>query len=213
MNACAASTGVAGPRARASRRAFIIVAVASVVGGCATPPTTPELPAAGGTPNLWSGRFAVTVSEAGFQPRDERSSGRFSLRTAGDSSRLELSSPLGQTMAQVTLAAGGATLVASDGRVYEAESAEALTEQVFGWRVPLANLPDWLEGRIAEPTERDGSRVVAGLDHGWSVRIDASETGRPRRLALDWPADAGAGERRLSLRLVVDNALRSVARP
>ncbi|MEZ5604437.1 MAG: outer membrane lipoprotein LolB [Burkholderiaceae bacterium] len=196
-------------------RPLAALAAASVLAlaGCATP-STPTGPAAGeGPPNLWTGRFAATVTEAGDGAREERSSGRFSLRVEGPSTEIELSSPLGQTIAQVRLDDGRATLLAADGKSWQAPSAEALTEQVFGWRVPLANLPDWLEGRIAEPTERDGSRVVAGLDHGWSVRIDASEAGRPRRLALDWPAGAGAGERRLSLRLVVDSALRSVARP
>ncbi|HMN64865.1 MAG TPA: outer membrane lipoprotein LolB [Burkholderiaceae bacterium] len=196
-------------------RPLAALAAASVLAlaGCATP-SAPPGPAAGeGPPNLWTGRFAATVTEAGDGAREERSSGRFSLRVEGPSTELELSSPLGQTIAQVRLDDGRATLLAADGKSWQAPSAEALTEQVFGWRVPLANLPDWLEGRIAEPTERDGSRVVAGLDHGWSVRIDASEAGRPRRLALDWPAGGGAGERRLSLRLVVDSALRSVARP
>lgn len=196
-------------------RPLAALAAASVLAlaGCATP-SAPPGPAAGeGPPNLWTGRFAATVTEAGDGAREERSSGRFSLRVEGPSTELELSSPLGQTIAQVRLDDGRATLLAADGKSWQAPSAEALTEQVFGWRVPLANLPDWLEGRIAEPTERDGSRVVAGLDHGWSVRIDASEAGRPRRLALDWPAGAGAGERRLSLRLVVDSALRSVVRP
>ena len=193
--------------------AALTVASVLALAGCATPSAPPGPAADEGPPNLWTGRFAATVTEAGDGAREERSSGRFSLRVEGPSTELELSSPLGQTIAQVRLDDGRATLLAADGKSWQAPSAEALTEQVFGWRVPLANLPDWLEGRIAEPTERDGSRVVAGLDHGWSVRIDASETGRPRRLALDWPADAGAGERRLSLRLVVDNALRSVARP
>lgn len=196
--------------------AAFAAALAFALAGCATPPSTPEPTARDGPPNLWTGRFAATVSDAdpaGNGTREERSSGRFSLRVEGPSTELELSSPLGQTIAQVRLDDGRATLLAADGKSWQAPSAEALTEQVFGWRVPLANLPDWLEGRIAEPTERDGSRVVAGLDHGWSVRIDASEAGRPRRLALDWPAGGGAGERRLSLRLVVDSALRSVARP
>ena len=193
--------------------AALAAAAVLALAGCATP-SAPPGPAAGeGPPNLWTGRFAATVTEAGDGAREERSSGRFSLRVEGPSTELELSSPLGQTIAQVRLDDGRATLLAADGKSWQAPSAEALTEQVFGWRVPLANLPDWLEGRIAEPTERDGSRVVAGLDHGWSVRIDASEAGRPRRLALDWPAGGGAGERRLSLRLVVDSALRSVARP
>ena len=196
-------------------RPLAALAAASVLAlaGCATP-SAPPGPAAGeGPPNLWTGRFAATVTEAGDGAREERSSGRFLLRVEGPSTELELSSPLGQTIAQVRLDDGRATLLAADGKSWQAPSAEALTEQVFGWRVPLANLPDWLEGRIAEPTERDGLRIVAGLDHGWSVRIDASESGRPRRLALDWPAGAGPGERRLSLRLVVDSALRSVVRP
>jgi len=181
--------------------------------GCATPPTAPGETVVEGPPNLWSGRFAATVTEAGVDGRDERSSGSFSLRVDGARTRLELYSPMGQTMARVSLDAGRATLVGADGKSWQAASAEALTEEVFGWRVPLGSLPDWLEGRIAEPTERDGTRIVAGLERGWAVRIDAHDAGRPRRLALDWPASAATGQRRLSLRLVVDSALRIVAGP
>lgn len=205
MIACASFAGALRPRV-ASRLAGVLVASASLLGGCATPPHVPETPTAG-TPNLWSGRFAVTVSESGFQPREERSSGRFSLRTSNERRRLELSSPLGQTMAQVTLESGGARLVTSDGIVHEAESAEALTEQVFGWRVPIGNLPRWLEGEVEHPTERDGTRVVAGREQGWSIRYEAFDGGRPRRLTLQWPAEGANALRRLELRLVVDSAL------
>ncbi|MBN9461850.1 MAG: outer membrane lipoprotein LolB [Burkholderiales bacterium] len=209
-----AAPGARAPcRRRAGRRAWLAAAVAAgalVLAGCATP-SAPPLPGPEGPPNLWSGRFAVTVTEAGPEAREERSSGSFSLRADGPVTRLELTSPLGQTMAQVTLEAGRATLLGADGRSYEAASAEALTEQVFGWRVPIGNLPGWLEGRIAEPTERDAQGVVAGREHGWSVRIDAREAGRPRRLTLDWPAGAATGERRLALRLVVDQAIRIAA--
>lgn len=196
--------------------AAFAAALALALSGCATPPSAPPPATADGPPNLWTGRFAATVSEAdpaGSGTREERSSGRFSLRVEGARTQIELSSPLGQTMAQVRLDGGQATLLAADGKSWHAPSAEALTEQVFGWRVPLGNLPDWLEGRIAEPTERDGTRVVAGREHGWSVRIDAHDAGRPRRLALDWPAGATAADRRLSLRLVIDSALRVSIRP
>ncbi len=196
---------------RAGRRRFgagalrLFTAFGFTLAGCAAPPTIPDTPGSE-APNRWSGRFAVTVTEAGFQPREERSSGRFSLRARADRKQLELSSPLGQTIALVTLESGHATLEASDGRIYQADSAEALTEQVFGWRVPIGNLPQWLEGRIAEPTEREGGRIVAGREHGWSVRFEAFDSNRPRRLALDWPADGGDGMRRLELKLVVDSA-------
>lgn len=193
--------------------AALAAGLAILLSGCATPPAAPGTAVADGPPNLWSGRFAATVTEAGPDGREERSSGSFSLRVDGARTQLELYSLMGQTLAQVSLDDGQATLVASDGKAWQAASAEALTEEVFGWRVPLGSLPDWLEGRIAEPTEHDGARIVAGLERGWAIRIDAHDAGRPRRLALDWPAGARVGERRLSLRLVVDSALRIVARP
>jgi outer membrane lipoprotein LolB len=176
--------------------------------GCATPlpPPAPAQPEA--LPNFWSGRFAVTYTEGGYQPREERSSGRFSLLANGDRRELELSSPLGQTMAQVTLDSGEAVLVASDGKQYRARSGEALTEQVFGWRVPIGDLPRWLAGRIAQPTQHEAGRVVAGTDRGWSVRFEAFDGERPRRLSLDWPAASGDGTHRLELKLVVDDVAR-----
>lgn len=180
-------------------------AAALLAAGCATPspPSAPtSSPAA---PNFWSGRFAVTYTEGGYQPREERSSGRFSLLAAGERRELELSSPLGQTMAQVTLDSGEAVLVASDGREYRAPSGETLTEQVFGWRVPIGDLPRWLAGLVARPTQRAEGRVVAGTDGGWSVRFEAFDGERPRRLSLDWPAEATDGARRLELKLVVDS--------
>ena len=180
--------------------------VALVVAGCATPTPPPVAEPSVGAPNFWSGRFAVTYTEGGYQPREERSSGRFSLLADGTRRELELSSPLGQTMAQVTLDSGEATLVASDGRQYRAESGEALTERVFGWRVPIGDLPRWLGGRIAQPTQRENGRVVAGIDGRWSVRFEAFEGERPRRLSIDWPAEGSDGARRLELKLVVDNA-------
>ncbi|HEY0879725.1 MAG TPA: outer membrane lipoprotein LolB [Zeimonas sp.] len=182
--------------------AFGLVAL---VAGCATPSPPPVTAPAPSLPNFWSGRFAVTYTEAGYQPREERSSGRFSLLAEGDRRELELSSPLGQTMAQVTLDSGEALLVASDGRQFRATSAEALTEQAFGWRVPIGDLPRWLAGRVDRPTQRENGRVVAGTDGQWSVRFEAFDGERPRRLSLEWPGARADGARRLELKLVVDN--------
>ena len=192
-------------------RPLAALAAASVIAlaGCATP-SAPPGPAAGeGPPNLWTGRFAATVTEAGDGAREERSSGRFSLRVEGPSTELELSSPLGQTIAQVRLDDGRATLLAADGKSWQAPSAEALTEQVFGWRIPLADLPRWLSGRIAQPERFDGGRPTAGIDNGWFVRFDAFTDSGPRRLALQWPAqpeNATQAAQRIELRLVVDRA-------
>ncbi len=202
-------------RSLSGRTAYAALAAAGalVLAGCATPAMPPAPAPDSGAPNHWTGRFAATVTEAGDAAREERSTGRFALRALGTRTELELSTPLGQTIAELRLDAAGATLRAADGQTWQAPSAEALTEQVFGWRVPVADLPAWLAGRVAEPTERDGARVVAGRDGGWSVRFDATGPGSPQRLSLDWPAGAGPMQRRLSLRLVVDTAVHDPGRP
>lgn len=187
--------------------AALATALALGLAGCATPVPAPT----DGTPNEWSGRFAATVHSGAAEP--ERSSGRYLLRADGVRAELELASPLGQTVARISLDEGQATLVTADGKSIRAASAEALTEEAFGWRVPLANLAGWLEGRIAQPTEREGERVVAGFERGWSVRVETHDGQRPRRLALDWPAGAGPGERRLTVRLMIDEARRTPWQP
>lgn len=187
--ASASASTSASARASASRaRRLFAAALASLaLAGCAAPPLTPD---AGGAAQ-WSGRFSVTASSA--DAPDERSSGRFLLHVLDGRSRLELSSPLGQTLAQLQLADGRARLTTAEGKQFEADSAEALTEQVFGWRVPIGDLPRWLDGRFSSPTEFDGPRAVAARENDWSIRVEAwRDDARPARLALSWPADAAA---------------------
>ena len=134
-----------------------------VVAGCATPTAPPGAVSTASETTRWAGRFAVTLTEAGADLREESASGRFLLESAGGATLLELRSPLGQTMASATLNAGGAELVTSEGKRYQADSAEQLTERVFGWRMPLGNLPDWLRGRLVQPIETDRGRPLAGV--------------------------------------------------
>src|SRR5690606_25452487 len=97
--------------------------------------------------------------------------------------------------------------VTSEGRTYEAASAEELTEEVLGWRMPIGNLPQWLRGQLAAPAEADaGSRPIAGQEDGWAIRFENWRPTGPARLTLDWPAGPGAGERRVNLKLIVDEA-------
>jgi len=177
-----------------------------IVAGCATPTAPPGAALSAFETTRWAGRFAVTLTEAGADLREESASGRFLLESAGGATLLELLSPLGQTMASAKMNAGGAELVTSEGKRYQADSAEQLTERVFGWRMPLGSLPDWLRGRLSDPSETDQGRPLAGVEHGWAVRLENWRPTGPGRLTLDWPARPGAGLRKVNLRLVVDEA-------
>jgi len=187
-------------RRRLLRGLATAFATALLAAGCATP-VAPPAPA-GVPPSIWSGRFAVTWSEPADPGREERASGRFLLRADGERTELDVFSPFGQTLAHAVAGPEGATLETSDGARHAAHSPEALTEQVLGWRVPVARLADWLRGGAGAGASRTGF-----VDAGWTVSVDDADAAqRPRRLTLRWPSEPSPpGSRRVTIRLVVDS--------
>ena len=201
--------------------ATLIVATTTLVAACASPRAPQQ---SGDAPDeSWSGRFSVTWRPA-EGVADERASGRFLLAENAGRSRLEVFSPFGQTIARAQASATGARLETADGRVFDAASAEALTEEVLGWRAPVSRLARWLRGQIGAPGTGpcDTSTQIAGtaapdlcaapvIDDGWAVVVErwSEQTpgGRPmpERLTLTWPApDPPAQAHRVTIRLLID---------
>lgn len=86
---------------------------------------------------------------------------------AGD--EVLLSTPLGQGVAELRRDATGARLVMADRHEYVAVDWEELSEMLFGWRLPLNDMPAWLAGHA--PAAISGWRVEY-LDYQ-SVAVDA----------------------------------------
>lgn len=204
-------------RSEPRRLRWALLPLLALSGACATvpppPPTSsPATPQQTTAPvvmtTLWTGRFAATwrdpkaaVAAAGANAEDrsvQRVSGLFQLieRVAPPGSgqtsaiTLDVSSLLGSTLARARTDAGGASLDLADGRRYTAVDAEALTDKVLGWRVPVARLPGWLRGEESLPGDR------------WQVGIEELRGHRPARVTLRWPAD---GPEAVSLKLLVDD--------
>ena len=113
--------------------------------GCAALPTSTSeaVPPSRDTLDdfIIEGRFSLR--------QDEQShSGRLRWRHAGGSDDVVLSSPFGQGVAEIVADARSASLTTSDGKTYSAADTESLTEQVLGYRLPLALLADWVRGRL-----------------------------------------------------------------
>jgi outer membrane biogenesis lipoprotein LolB len=193
-----------------ARRALLI-ASAAIFAGCATPGRDPQ-PIAGGSPKrLWSGRFAATYPDAQAQGGRSRASGRFKLERQSDGQiLLELASPLGQLIARGRVGRDHAELEDARGTVHRAASDQLLTESLFGWRIPVRALPDWLEppagpsqGVSAAGAGPAGLQGEAQLSQGWSIRRALSPSGQLRSLDLTYPAGEVQG---LRLQLVIDSA-------
>ncbi len=195
-----------------TRRGWLIgIAAAAAVSGCAVIPPDPASTASGerpaADPSEWTGRFSAVYRVPGAAGDEQSASGRFRLLQRAGQTLLELSSPIGQMIAQAQADAQGARLTDNQGRSHQAPSVELLTEQLFGWRVPVQRLPAWLQGRFGSAGTVNPGNQWAGHESGWDIRVDGWLDDRVvRTLQLSWPGQGVAADRRLRLRLVVDSA-------
>ena len=143
------------------------------------------------------GRVAVRYGSDGASG----ASGGIAWRHSSAADELLITSALGQGVARITRRDGKVNLVTADQKEYDAPDAESLTERVLGWRLPLAGLPDWVQGRPdpARPAQfaRDAqSRLFELIQDDWRVEYQEYEGARPSKLRIS-RAD-------LEIRLVVD---------
>ncbi|OUM01796.1 lipoprotein insertase outer membrane protein LolB [Variovorax sp. JS1663] len=136
--------------------------------GCASPGGRPRDEASG---RSWSGRLALRVDGEPAQTF----SALFELRGSPETGELILTSPIGNTLAQLHWAPGEA-LLKNGSETRHFDSVDALIEAATGAAIPVGALFDWLAGRdVGVPGWRpDLSQVGAG-------RLQATrESPRPR---------------------------------
>jgi outer membrane lipoprotein LolB len=191
-------------RLRASSGSSTTVFLASVVlvltlGGCASLRS--------------SGPAVLAKDSTVLAPRTAASaftaSGRVAARVTGDSTRgfsggfswvhrpasdtIELLTPLGQIAARMNVGPGGATIEMSDGSQRTTTDPEGFLAESFGMMLPLAALPNWLQG---VPLPGMPYRAAADLrgrpstiwQNGWEIQYsdysDDTPSANPMRLQL-----------------------------
>lgn len=183
------------PRAR---RAFVGALVAIVLAACASVPEAPP-------ERSYAGRFSAVAMQG---DKRDAVSGRFSVEVRGERRSIDLATPLGTTVARVEIGPEGARATGPGMQAVQGPDADALTEQLLGWRLPVSGLADWIEGRPAPGrparVEREGERPVLIEQDGWTVRLPEAFEGssRPRVIVLERPAAPLAPG--VVLRLIVD---------
>ena len=111
----------------------------------------------------FSGRVAARQGE-------RRHYANIDWRHAAAADEILLTTPLGQGVAELVRDTRGARLVAADGQVTEAPDWEGLSARVFGFALPLADLPRWLLGDVAPAARDERGRPLAAMAAGWDIR-------------------------------------------
>ena len=174
-------------------RFVFAAACAAALAGCAT---TANVPLANPTAQVGAyrdtidlnGRLAATYEKDG-QP--QRINGNFTWTQRPGRIEVSLFSPLGQTVAEITVTPEAATLTQSGQAPRVEKDIDTLTAKSLGWTLPVSGLRDWLQGYAVDAA---GKRFVASPAHdsvvtndGWRLRFVEWQNGpggapMPRRI-------------------------------
>lgn len=197
-----------GDNARMRIHRLIPLACAALLAACATPAPTSQAPVAAYREQIeLNGRLSVNYTRDGTP---ESLSGKFNWVQAGERVDVSLSSPLGQTLAKISVTPSGATLEQNGEPPRSAADIDTLTHEALGWRLPVSGLRDWLQGYA---TAQDGSRFTASpvnnevvTRDGWRLRYvswhDTAPRVQPRRIDVSRPA--GPQSEAMEIRIVID---------
>ena len=129
-----------------------------------------------------SGRLAARYGNEAF-------SGNLAWRHAASADEMLITSSLGAGVARIVREGNLVVLTTAEPREYRASDAEALTEEVLGFRLPLHGLADWVRGR---PSDRNSAKAEYGPDgrlrsleeRGWKIDYLEYEGALPSRMRL-----------------------------
>ena len=187
---------------------FLAAGAAALLAACATTPTSQANVAAYRDTLELSGRISVRYLKDG---KDENLSGKFNWSQKGTRTDVSLASPLGQTIAKISVTPQAATLTQADRAPRVAADIDALSAEALGWPLPVSGLRDWLQGYAQGA---DGSRFVASPSRdsvttrdGWHLRYvtwQDENGGAPRPKRVDAERSATAQTAEVAIRIVLD---------
>ncbi|QRQ87090.1 outer membrane lipoprotein LolB [Cupriavidus oxalaticus] len=202
---------------RTRRLALLCLGAPLLLQACATVAPSRDFDAGESSASRqYTGRFSANYQRYG---RDEGVTGSFRWEEQGRNVRLDLVSPLGQTLAVVTATPSGATLDLPNQPPRNAPEVDTLMEEALGFALPVAGMRDWLHGRAAQgspasTTRDEQGRLSTLAQNGWTVRYVAWQDTQPPTTAttatttaalprrIDLARDSGSNP--LSVRLVID---------
>jgi outer membrane lipoprotein LolB len=133
-----------------------------------------------------SGKLAARQGAEAF-------SGNIAWRHGAGSDELLITTALGQGVARIVREDGGIVLTTAEPKEYRARDVESISEQALGYRLPLAGLADWVQGKPSASlapgrVERSPDGRIKSLEQGgWTIDYLEFAGERPSRLRLQYP--------------------------
>ena len=144
------------------------------------------------------GRLGAVTQKQGF-------SGRIDWQHQTITDNIDVFSPVGGKVANITKTASGVTLTDQKSHSISAQNAESLTDMTLGFRLPLTGLSDWALGKptaskIDASTWDEKGRLLTLKQDGWDISYESySETN-----GVDLPNKVVLKSEKVNLKLLVE---------
>ena len=192
-------------------RLTAICLVAATLAACSTVPTQPPASQAARADGTFerSGRFAMTVYDRSAERNRDSVQGGFTWLDTGAVLTLDLTNPLGSTLARVVVADQQAVLTRSNGQRTVVSDPDALVAEVLGSPIPVSGMRNWLKGQRSSlgHGQRKAGQVGAAQgaqtfdEAGWRVNMSDFDSKGPTRLNFERTM---AGDR-ITVRVVTES--------
>jgi outer membrane lipoprotein LolB len=147
------------------------------------------------------GKLGVITQKQGF-------SGGIDWQHAIDADNINVFSPLGGKIANISKTAEGVMLTDQKGNSIKAKDAESLTEATLGFKLPLNGLGDWaigqpINGKEYKATWDESGRLLTLNQEGWDINYEnyADNNG------VDLPNKIVLKSEKVNLKLIIENWL------
>ncbi|NLB31091.1 MAG: outer membrane lipoprotein LolB [Alcaligenaceae bacterium] len=169
---------------------------------------TPKVDSEQLTEEVRVGRFAVLSYDKRDNVNKDAVQGGFVWRDRGRTLDIDLTNPLGNTLARVEVSDFQSVLINSSDQRLVAVSPDDLMARVLDGRpLPVSGLRYWVRGELmpaiqAQNVERDEQgRLVSAYQHGWQINLSAYDAKGPTRLHLI----RNEAVERITVRLTIDH--------
>jgi outer membrane lipoprotein LolB len=166
-----------------NKSTYLLISAFIFLNGCAVTPTHPNAVASKKTSFAIHEAHLLKVAEIkafnlkgkiGVQANRQSFSGSMHWQHALETDNIALYSPLGSQVADIKKTPVLVTLTDNQGQAITEKNAEALTEKVLGWQLPLAGLSDWVLGRPKQSTLSDrewddDGKLIKLTQEGWQI--------------------------------------------
>lgn len=172
----------------AGTRLWLTAMLVTLIAGCQTLPPAPELSADQRAQQLATLGHWEAEGKIALRLENDNQSGFFNWTQHDDNYAIHIFGPFGRGTTWLRSTSHGVTLENAETGPRQAETPEALMEQVLGWQVPVSSLRYWMLG-IADPhhpveqLDLDAQGFARTLhQQGWNVEFQNPQRVRGMQL-------------------------------